>query len=46
MEKNIRFSNKPAAQKIVYGAVIAILCITAVVIGILSSTLKKAFCSP
>ena len=41
MEKNIRFSNKPAAQKIVYGAVIAILCITAVVIGILSSTLKK-----
>ena len=41
MEKNIRFSDKPAAQKIVYGAVIAILCITAVVVGILSATLKN-----
>ena len=41
MEKKFRFSEGPAAQKIVYGAVIAILCITAVVIGILSSTLKK-----
>jgi murein DD-endopeptidase MepM/ murein hydrolase activator NlpD len=41
MEKNFRFSDKPTAQKIVYGAVIAILCITAVVIGILSATLNK-----
>ena len=41
MEKNFRFSDKPTAQKIVYGAVIAILCITAVVIGILSASLNK-----
>lgn len=41
MEKNFRFSDKPAAQKIVYGAVIAILCITAVVVGILSATLGR-----
>ena len=41
MEKNFRFSDKPTAQKIVYGAVIAILCITVVVIGILSASLNK-----
>ncbi len=41
MEKNIRFSDKPTAQKIVYGAVIAILCVTAVVVGILSATLGR-----
>ena len=41
MEKRIRFSDKPAAQKIIYGAVIVILCISAVVVGILSATLGK-----
>ena len=41
MEKKIKFSDKPAAQKIIYGAVIAILCISAVVVGILSSSLSK-----
>lgn len=41
MEKNFRFSDKPTSQKIVYGAVIAILCITAVVVGILSATLGR-----
>ena len=41
MEKKIKFSDKPAAQKIIYGAVIAILCISAVVVGILSATLGK-----
>lgn len=39
MEKKIKFSDRPAAQKIIYGAVIAILCISAVVLGILSATL-------
>ncbi len=39
MDKKIKFSDKPAAQKIIYGAVIAILCISAVVVGILSATL-------
>lgn len=41
MEKKIKFSDKPAAQKIIYGAVIAILCIAAVVVGILSAALAK-----
>ena len=41
MEKKIKFSDKPAAQKIIYGAVIAILCISAVVVGILSASLSK-----
>ena len=41
MEKKIKFSDKPAAQKIIYGAVIAILCISAVVVGILSAALSK-----
>ena len=41
MDKKIKFSDKPAAQKIIYGAVIAILCISAVVVGILSATLGK-----
>lgn len=41
MEKKIRFSDKPAAQKMIYGAVIAILCISAVVVGILSASLSK-----
>jgi len=39
MDKKFKFSDKPAAQKIIYGAVIAILCISAVVVGILSATL-------
>ena len=41
MEKKIKFSDKPAAQKIIYGAVIAILCISAVIVGILSASLSK-----
>ena len=41
MDKKIKFSDKPAAQKIIYGAVIAILCISAVVVGILSASLGK-----
>ena len=41
MEKKIKFSDKPTAQKIIYGAVIAILCISAVVVGILSSSLSN-----
>ena len=41
MENKIKFTDKPTAQKIVYGAVIAILCVTAVVIGILSAALGK-----
>ena len=38
MEKKIDFSNKSVRAKIIYAAVIAILCITAVVIGIVSAS--------
>ena len=41
MEKKIDFSDKSITTKIVYGAVIAILCITAIVIGIVSAASKS-----
>lgn len=37
MDKKIKFSDQPRKVKIVYASVIAVLCITAVVIGIFSS---------
>ena len=37
MEKKINFSDKSVRAKIVYAAVIAILCITAIVVGIVSA---------
>ena len=40
MEKKIKFSNKPLVAKIVYASVIAILCITAIVVGIVSAASK------
>lgn len=40
MEKKINFSDKSVSAKIVYAAVIAILCITAIVIGIVSAANK------
>lgn len=41
MEKKINFSDKSVSAKIVYAAVIAILCITAIVIGIVSAANKS-----
>jgi murein DD-endopeptidase MepM/ murein hydrolase activator NlpD len=41
MEKKIRFSDKGAVQKIVYLTVIAILCVSAIVIGIVASNNRK-----
>lgn len=40
MEKRIKFSDQPKKVKIVYATVIAVLCITAVVIGIVSAVNK------
>ena len=40
MEKKIKFTNKPLMAKIIYGTVIAILCISAIVIGIISAANK------
>ena len=41
MEKKIDFSDKSVRAKIVYAAVIAILCITAIVVGIVSVASKS-----
>ena len=41
MEKKIKFSDQPKKVKIVYASVIAVLCITAVVIGIVSASQKN-----
>lgn len=41
MEKRIKFSDQPKKVKIVYATVIAVLCITAVVIGIVSAVNKS-----
>ena len=40
MEKKFKFTDKPAVSKVIYAAVIAILCITAIVIGIVSASRK------
>ena len=41
MEKKIKFSDKNAVSKIVYLTVIAILCVSAIVIGIVASNSRK-----
>lgn len=41
MEKKIDFSDKSVTAKIIYGAVIAILCITAVVIGVVTAASRS-----
>lgn len=41
MDKKISFSEQPRKVKILYGVAIAILCITAIVIGIVSAASKK-----
>jgi len=42
LEKKIRFTQKPGATKIIYGAIIAILCITAIIVGIVAANNRKA----
>lgn len=41
MDKQIKFSEQPTRVKIIYAAVLAVLCITAVVIGIVSVASRK-----
>ena len=41
MEKNFTFSNKPLVAKLVYASVIAILCISAIVVGIVAANNRK-----
>ena len=40
MEKRIKPSDRPTVSKIIYGAVIAILCLTAIIVGIVSAAKK------
>lgn len=42
MEKKIKFTDKPTLAKIIYAAVIAALCIAAIVIGIVAANNRKA----
>lgn len=42
MEKKFRLSDRPLITKIIYGSVLAILCISAVVVGIVAVNSRKA----
>ena len=41
MEKKFKFTDKPGAAKIIYGIIIAILCITAIIVGIVAANNRK-----
>ena len=41
MEKKIKFSDKEVTTKIIYTVVLAILCVTAIVVGIVSASSKN-----
>ena len=41
MEKKVKFSDQPMRVKIIYSIVVAVLCISAIVIGTLSVANKK-----
>lgn len=41
MEKKFKFSDNPTVAKAVYGAVIALLCITAIIVGIVAANNRK-----
>ena len=46
MEKKFKFSDNPTVAKAVYGAIIALLCITAVVVGIIAANNRKKTDTP
>ena len=41
MEKKFKFSENPTVAKSIYGAVIALLCITAIIVGIIAANTRK-----
>ena len=41
MDKKVKFSDQPTRVKVIYAAVIAVLCVTAIVIGIVSAASRK-----
>lgn len=46
MEKKFKFSDKPLTTKIIYAVVVAILCLTAIIIGIVAAANKTKEPSP
>ena len=46
MEKKIKFTDRPGAAKIIYGVIIAILCLTAIIVGIVAANNRKAPVTP
>lgn len=46
MEKKFTFSNKPLVAKLIYASVIAILCISAIVVGIVAANNRKQTDTP
>ena len=42
MDKKFNFSEQPLKTKIIYGAVAGVLCLTAIIVGIVSSASKKS----
>ena len=41
MEKKFKFSENPTAAKLIYGAVIVALCVTAIIVGIVAANNRK-----
>ena len=41
MDKKVKFSDQPTRVKVIYAAVVAILCMTALVVGIVSAASRK-----
>ena len=41
MEKKFKFTDKPGAAKVIYGVIIAVLCITAIIVGIVAANNRK-----
>jgi len=46
MEKKIKFTNNPSLAKTVYGVIIAVLCITAIIIGIVAANQRDDTVTP
>jgi murein DD-endopeptidase MepM/ murein hydrolase activator NlpD len=46
MDKKIKFSEQPTRVKIIYGVVVAVLCITAIVVGIVGVAARKDNATP
>ena len=46
MEKKFNFSTNPTAQKSIYAIVIALLCITAIIVGVLAANSRKTDTPP